>query len=290
MKNSETNSSQKIALGSVCSDEHSVPLNEKVSNKDLLATHDVDRVDSSVQLKELAQALSAAIEIVIGTSERESDSPSTTSSKDTLKNICNFRSEFEGRFARYLDPEKEDQRWLINALHKHIVGNDSVAVFQMSDAPLSTKAIDMYFNHFIRSQILTLSQAFIIPLFASLVDERSSDPDTLFRVWFNQIVAITCDAAASMSSSGSSICIDCLSKETLFKRIRKVIRNFATEQTRKSQLRSKEPIAAQKRLFKILDQIVASVTEDTFYELANEFGEFKGDFIEIRKPNEKEIN
>lgn len=289
MKNNETDSSQKMALGTVCSEGHSNALNENVSNKDLSSTHDVNQVDSVVQLNELAQTLSATIEVVIGANGCRSDYPTAPSFEDNLKNICIYRSEFESRFNCYLDPKDENQRWLINALHKHIVGNDSVAIFRTGGSPLCPTAIDLYLNHFIRSQVLALSQAFISPLFTDQ-SIRSSDPDTLFRVWFNQIVAITCDAAAAMSSPDSSICIGCLSKETLFKQVRKVLRVFVTEQTRKKHLRNKEPIATQKRLFKIIDQIVASVTEDTFYELANEFGGFKGDFIEIRKPTENEIN
>lgn len=291
MKRNEANNDEREGSVTTCNSaqKHFVRA-EKVSTEELSATHDVSKVDSETQLKELAQTLSAAIEIQLEASQLGNSYPEAlSSSNDTLNAICNYRSEFEVAFSGFFDLKIEDQRWMINALHKHIVGNESITNFQKSSSRLSKEAIALYCNHPIRSQLLSLSHVFIIPLFTGN-GERSFDSNALFKVWINQIVGLTCDTAAELCDSQSSFCIDCLSKEPFFKRIRKVVRDFVKEQTKRTLHNCKEPVATQKRLLKNLDLLVADITEGTFFELATEFGEFRGDYIELRRPIETEIN
>lgn len=291
MKTDEVNNDEREGSATTCDGTQTPPIRaEKVSSEELSATHDVSKVDSETQLKELGQTLSAAIEIQLGVCKFGSGGlKALSSSNDTLNTICNYRSEFETAFNGFFDPKIEDQRWIINALHKHIVGNERITNFQKSSSRLSKEAIALYCNHPIRSQLLSLSQAFIIPLYTG-DGKRSFDSNALFKVWINQIVGLTCDTATELYDSESAICMDCLSKEPLFKRIRKVVRDFVKEQTKRTLHNCKEPVATQKRLLKNLDLLVADITEGTFFELANEFGEFCGDYIELRKPIETEIN
>ena len=258
----------------------------------LMATHDLAKVDSVLQLKNLAEVLSAGIEVQIRACRQESnsnDAPLACAGEIELFTINQFREEFEKLFVGFLNPNEPNQKALINAFHRHLVGDEDIEKYHIRSLGLEASTIDRYLSNCIYVDILTISQPMVFALFTG---GKQPIPvrEALFRVWFNQIVALTLDYAASLQDQSTFICFDCLSKEPLFHRVRKVIRDFVDAEFKKASRLVKGKTISSKSLLASLEPLVAEITENTFVGLANELGAFTGNYIELRKPTETEIN
>ena len=246
---------------------------------------------------ELAVMLSANIEIALISEEPIPEFRSNLDQANSIKRniqLYEWRKEFQRNMVSYLESQPGFTEDLIKAMHTFYVGSEGITTYEATVSGLSVIAVKSFLSQMSRRLLLAGSTTLISVLY---LNHRLSkkEVDCLRAVFLQQTLRLLMECLVVeyelLVDSKSTICMDCLGKEPIFKRLSETLQQCLTEESLDL---TSDPGEREKRVTAMIKHLAPSIgalTEQALTTLEIEFPDFESTVVhDDCGPNPEEIH